>query len=143
MVGGLVLKPKTPEQRNTRNRPKQNNTPINLTKQDLLRLLTQDDALKSLLQTLLQEVLEAEMDTALHAGKGERTDGRLGYGSGHYPRTLVTRVGKLELRVPQDREGRFSNPQRRAWRRLWWSNIGRRTGASFTTGITKCRPKLS
>src|SRR3546814_3595986 len=28
--------------------------------------------------------------------------------SGHYPRTLVTRVGKLELRVPQDRAGRFS-----------------------------------
>src|SRR3546814_8858132 len=32
----------------------------------------------------------------------------LGYRSGHYPRTLVTRVGKLELRVPQDRAGRFS-----------------------------------
>src|SRR3712207_9387687 len=25
-----------------------------------------------------------------------------------YTRTLVTRVGKLELRVPQDRDGRFS-----------------------------------
>ena len=40
------------------------------------------------------------MDEALHAGKGERTAGRLGYRSGHYSRTLVTRVGKLELRVP-------------------------------------------
>src|SRR3546814_2847460 len=37
-----------------------------------------------------------------------RSDARLGYRSGHYPRTLVTRVGKLELRVPQDRAGRFS-----------------------------------
>ena len=42
------------------------------------------------------------------AGKGERTAQRLGYRSGYYPRGLITRVGKIELRVPQDREGRFS-----------------------------------
>ena len=89
-------------------RPKPEAERINVTKQDLMRLLTEDDTLKSLLQTLLQETLEAEMDAALQAGKGERTGGRLGYRSGHYPRTLVTRVGKLELRVPQDRQGRFS-----------------------------------
>jgi len=34
------------------------------------------------------------------AEKGERTAARLGYRSGYYTRTLVTRVGKLELRVP-------------------------------------------
>ena len=34
--------------------------------------------------------------------------GTVGYRSGHYGRTLITRVGKLELRVPQDRDGRFS-----------------------------------
>ena len=32
----------------------------------------------------------------------------MGYRAGYYPRGLVTRVGKLELRVPRDREGRFS-----------------------------------
>lgn len=90
-------------------RPKRNDEVINVTKQELLRVLGEDDALKQLMQTLLQEVLEAEMDEALQAGKGERTSGRLGYRSGHYPRTLVTRVGKLELRVPQDRQGRFSS----------------------------------
>jgi putative transposase len=37
-----------------------------------------------------------------------RAGSRLGYRSGYYTRTLVTRVGKLELRVPQDRDGRFS-----------------------------------
>ena len=31
----------------------------------------------------------------------------MGYRPGYYGRTLVTRVGKLELRVPQDRQGRF------------------------------------
>jgi len=59
-------------------------------------------------RTALQEVLEAEMTEALGAEKGERTAGRLGYRSGHYGRTLITRIGKLELRVPQDRAGRFS-----------------------------------
>ena len=56
----------------------------------------------------MQEMLEAEMTDALGAEKGERTAARLGYRSGHYTRTLVTRVGKLELRVPQDRDGQFS-----------------------------------
>jgi putative transposase len=44
---------------------------------------------------------------ALGAGKSERSEGRLGYRSGYYGRSLITRVGKLELRVPQDRQGRF------------------------------------
>jgi putative transposase len=56
----------------------------------------------------MQEMLEAEMTDALGAEKSERTPARLGYRAGYYTRTLVTRVGKLELRVPQDRDGRFS-----------------------------------
>ena len=56
---------------------------------------------------MVQQVLEAEMEEAVGAEKGERTPNRLGYRSGYYPRTLLTRVGKLELRVPQDRHGRF------------------------------------
>jgi putative transposase len=67
----------------------------------------QEDFLRPLIQEVVQQVLEAEMDEALGAEKGERTPNRLGYRSGHYGRTLVTRVGKLELRVPQDRQGRF------------------------------------
>ena len=49
------------------------------------------------------------MSQALGAEKGERVEGRLGYRSGYYVRSLITRVGKLELRVPQDRQGRFSS----------------------------------
>jgi putative transposase len=66
------------------------------------------DGLREVVRAVLQEVLEAEMTDALGAAKGERTSARLGYRSGYYGRTLITRVGKLELRVPQDREGRFS-----------------------------------
>src|SRR5205807_6990275 len=67
-----------------------------------------EEFLRALVRTALQEVLQAEMTEVLGAEKGERTAGRLGYRSGYYGRTLITRVGKLELRVPQDRAGRFS-----------------------------------
>ena len=73
------------------------------------QLLASDkEFLKPLIQAALQEVLEAEMTEALAAEKGERTEGRLGYRSGYYPRSLSTRIGKIELKVPQDRQGRFS-----------------------------------
>jgi putative transposase len=65
------------------------------------------DGLRALVQQVVQEVLEAEMDETVGAQKGERTQSRVGYRSGYYSRTLVTRVGKLVLRVPQDRQGRF------------------------------------
>jgi len=72
-------------------------------------LLTQSpDGLREIVRSVMQAMLEAEMADALGAGKGERTAARLGYRSGYYGRTLVMRVGKLELRVPQDRDGRFS-----------------------------------
>jgi len=71
------------------------------------QLAGQEDFIKSVVQAVLQQVLEQEMEEALQAGKCERTAERLGYRSGSYGRTLITRVGKLELRVPQDRQGRF------------------------------------
>jgi len=72
------------------------------------RILAEDrDILKSIVSEALQQTLEAEMDEALGAEKSERTPNRVGYRSGYYGRTLVTRVGKIELRVPQDRQGRF------------------------------------
>jgi len=70
-------------------------------------LASEDDFLRQLVQRTVREILEAEMDEAVGAQKGERTAERMGYRSGYYSRTLVTRVGKLELRVPQDRAGRF------------------------------------
>ena len=76
---------------------------------DIQALLeSEGDYLKAMVSAIVEATLEAEMTTALGAEKGERTAGRLGYRSGHYTRSLVTRVGTLELRVPQDRDGRFS-----------------------------------
>src|SRR6516225_518107 len=76
---------------------------------DIKAVLAEDEEfLRVLVRMALQEVLEAEMTEALGAEKGERAVGRQGYRSGYYGRTLITRVGKLELRVPHDRTGRFS-----------------------------------
>src|SRR5262245_16759322 len=70
-------------------------------------LAEQEDLLRGLIQQIVEQVLESEMDEAVGAEKGQRTANRVGYRSGYYNWTLVTRVGKLELRIPQDRQGRF------------------------------------
>jgi putative transposase len=72
-------------------------------------LVAQDrDLLKALVKEALDQLLQAEMAEFLGAGPGERTQGRIGYRSGYYSRGLITRVGKIELRVPRDRNGEFS-----------------------------------
>jgi putative transposase len=76
---------------------------------DVKGLLERDeDFLRSAVEGLVHAALEAEMAEAVGAAKSERTSLRLAYRSGYYERSLVTRVGTLELRVPQDRAGRFS-----------------------------------
>jgi putative transposase len=69
-----------------------------------------DDAgfLKAIVEGVLQEVLEAEMTEHVGAAPYERAENRKGHRNGHKPRTLRTRVGTLNLLVPQDREGTFS-----------------------------------
>ena len=66
------------------------------------------DFLRSAVKAAIQAALEAEMTEALAADRSERVDGRLGYRSGSYSRSLITRVGSIELRVPRDRSGLFS-----------------------------------
>lgn len=85
------------------------NREVRLSRGELKALLLSDeDGFRRVLQAVVQEALEAEMTEAIGAEKGERTAERVGYRSGYYERKLVTRVGVLELRVPQDRTGRFS-----------------------------------
>ena len=68
---------------------------------DVKALLSEDEEfLRALVRTALQEVLEAEMTEALGAEKGERAAGRQGYRSGYYGRTLITRVGHREYVGP-------------------------------------------
>jgi len=68
----------------------------------------QPDFLQPLVEEAVQGVLEMEMAECLQAGKYERSEERLGHRSGYYRRRLITRVGTIVLRVPQDRAGHFS-----------------------------------
>ena len=71
-------------------------------------LLDDADFLREIVERVLQEVIEAQMTEHVGAAPHERTDTRKGHRNGHKPRTLRTRVGTLNLLVPQDREGTFS-----------------------------------
>ncbi len=67
-----------------------------------------DEWMRDLLEWLLQEVLDLEFNQFLGAAPYERSQDRKGYRNGYYRRELFTRVGRLTLRVPRDRQGRFS-----------------------------------
>jgi transposase-like protein len=71
-------------------------------------LLDDSDFLRTLVERMLQGLLETEMTTHIGAEPYERTETRSGHRNGYKPRTLHTRVGTLTLLVPQDREGTFS-----------------------------------
>ena len=64
--------------------------------------------LRDLVEWLYQEMMELEFADQLGAGHYERTETRQGYRNGYRERQLNTRVGTLTLRVPRDREGKFS-----------------------------------
>ena len=67
-----------------------------------------DNPLRLMLEWMVQQALEHEMSAHLGAEAYERSENRLGYRNGHRPRLFTTRVGDLELLIPQDRDGTFS-----------------------------------
>jgi len=62
-----------------------------------------DDLLREMLRVMAQEVMEEEMARHLGAERHERTTSRKGHRNGYKPRGLKTRVGELDLEVPQAR----------------------------------------
>src|SRR6476619_6773147 len=119
----------------------------NRTTSEIKAMMAEDgDFLRPIVRTVIEEFLEAEMTEAIGAHKGERVEGRSGYRSGYYPRSLITRVGKLELRVPQDRNGRFSTDifeVINAVRRRWWLRSPRCTSKGYRLGRSKRSAKSS
>ncbi len=70
--------------------------------------LDDPDFLREIVERTVQTLLEEEMSAHLGAERYERSGERRGERNGSKPRTLTTRVGTLELLVPQDRDGTFS-----------------------------------
>lgn len=76
---------------------------------DLIEILSSNegDALKPLLEAVLNAVMKQERDKALKAEPYERSEERLGYANGFKDKTLNSRLGKLKLSIPQTRGVEF------------------------------------
>jgi len=66
------------------------------------------EGLGELVESVLNQVLEAQAEERLGAGRYERSEARTGYRNGYRTRQFYSRVGPLTLRVPQFRDGSFS-----------------------------------
>ena len=65
------------------------------------------DGLAEVLEVVLNEAMKIERTHALGAEPYERTPTRRGQANGFKPKTVLSRLGKLELAVPQTRDSSF------------------------------------
>ena len=77
---------------------------IDATMSVLRELYARPDGPRAILEFLSQRILEEEAAEHVGASWHERTNGRRGYRNGYKPRTLHSRLGAMELKVPQVRD---------------------------------------
>ena len=65
------------------------------------------DRVRSSLQWILQELIEAEASSVIGAGLHERSDSRTNQRNGHRSRVMSTGAGDVELAIPKVRTGSF------------------------------------
>lgn len=65
------------------------------------------EGLPEALTALINEAMRLERERHLGVGPYERSDARRGYANGYKPKTVRTRVGELDLAVPQVRDASF------------------------------------
>ncbi|WP_244865243.1 IS256 family transposase, partial [Xylanibacillus composti] len=84
---------------------------INVDSQLLQQLFlgnSQDAGVAKLLESVLNQVLQAQVSEQVEADRYERTENRQGYRNGSYPHQLHTRIGTITLSVPRIRGGKFT-----------------------------------
>ena len=74
---------------------------------EALNSASNGEGMKALLETILNAIMKVERDTSLKAGPYERSEERIGYANGFKEKRLDTRMGKLELQIPQARGTSF------------------------------------
>lgn len=79
-------------------------TSIDLSGDLVQRLFADPQRLKEVIELICQAAMAEEVADHVRAALHERTGERRGQRNGHKPRTLLTRVGGLELSVPQVRD---------------------------------------
>ncbi len=72
---------------------------------DLLEKQNQGDFLRAVAEAVFQLIMESDVEGVIGAGRHERTDGRTTWRNGYRDRSLDTRLGTLNLRVPKLRQG--------------------------------------
>lgn len=82
---------------------------ITLTEEQIKALLSGKGGLKTLVEPVLNQILDAQLTDHLAAAPYERTQDRKGYRNGFRTRKLNTAIGQLNLQVPQTRNGQFSS----------------------------------
>jgi len=70
-------------------------------------LFGEENRLRGVVEKMVQASLEAELERYLGAKPYQRTRTRRGHRNGYKRRRLRTRVGELELKLPQSRDGGF------------------------------------
>src|SRR5690606_24919910 len=60
-----------------------------------------DRIVRGTVEETLNGLLDAEAERLCGAGRHERSDDRRGYRAGHYERTLHTKAGEVQLKVPK------------------------------------------
>lgn len=85
---------------------KNTNKLLELQLEDLLEI-DNDQLMANILRTGLQQLMELERDQHIGADRYERCEGRQTTRNGYKPREWTTRVGNLQLQVPQTRDGEF------------------------------------
>ena len=77
---------------------------------ELLQKAGEGDFLRSVAEAVLQILMEADVEGLVGAGRHERSPERLNYRNGYRDRVLDTRLGSLQLRVPELRQGSYFPP---------------------------------
>ncbi|BAI75262.1 transposase (plasmid) [Azospirillum sp. B510] len=77
---------------------------------DLLQKAGDGDFLRAVAETVLQMLMEADVEGQIGAGRHERSAERQTYRNGYRDRALDTRLGTLNLRIPKLRQGSYFPP---------------------------------
>src|SRR5437763_16701902 len=96
---------------------------------ELLEKAGESDCLRAMAEAVLQLLMETDVEGLIGAGRYERSGERTTWRTGYRDRTLDTRLGALQLRIPKLRQ---ACPR---------ESGGRLKTARSTTSRTKERPE--
>jgi transposase-like protein len=77
---------------------------------ELLAKAGDGDFLRSVAEAVVQLLMETDVEGVIGAGRHERSGERTTYRNGYRDRTLDTRLGALQLRIPKLRQGSYFPP---------------------------------